>query len=96
MSQKQLADTVGFRFQQVHKFESGANRLNASRLFQLSVALGVPVSYFYDGLEKNRAHTEAEDLRLQRKPLELIRRYYRLSERPRQRLLEIAKTLEDE
>lgn len=96
MSQKQLADTVGFRFQQVHKFESGANRLNASRLFQLSVALGVPVSYFYEGFGNAGAKTEAEDLRLQRRPLELIRRYYRLGQQPRQRLLEIAKTLEDE
>jgi transcriptional regulator with XRE-family HTH domain len=50
MTQQQLADMVGIRFQQIQKYECGANRMTASRLFELSNALSIPVQYFYDGL----------------------------------------------
>jgi len=50
LTQQQLAGTVGVRFQQIQKYECGANRISASRLWQLSEALEVPVGYFYDGL----------------------------------------------
>ena len=50
MTQQQLANNVGIRFQQIQKYECGANRITASRLFELSSALSVPVQYFYDGL----------------------------------------------
>lgn len=51
MSQTKLADAVGVTFQQVQKYETGANRISASRLFDIGQALGVPVSYFFYGLE---------------------------------------------
>lgn len=51
LTQLQLAETIGVRFQQVHKYESGANRMSASRLFQLANALKLPVKEFFAGLE---------------------------------------------
>jgi transcriptional regulator with XRE-family HTH domain len=51
MSQEQLADILGVTFQQIQKYEKGVNRVAASRLFELSGALGVPVSYFFEGLQ---------------------------------------------
>ena len=50
MSQTDLADTAGITFQQIQKYERGTNRVGASRLQQFSQALGVPPSYFFDGL----------------------------------------------
>ena len=50
LTQQQLADQVGDRFQQVQKYECGANRISAARLWELAEALSTPVSYFYDGL----------------------------------------------
>ena len=50
MSQEKLGDSLGLTFQQVQKYEKGANRIGASRLFQIARVLGVPVSFFYEGL----------------------------------------------
>ncbi len=49
LSQKNLANAVGVRFQQIQKYECAANRMSAVRLWQLSKALDVPLSYFFDG-----------------------------------------------
>lgn len=49
MSQEKLGEAIGLTFQQVQKYERGANRIGASRLFELSQALDVPVSFFFDG-----------------------------------------------
>lgn len=50
MSQEKLGEMLGLTFQQVQKYEKGANRIGASRLFDISSILGVPVSYFFDDL----------------------------------------------
>ena len=50
LTQGQLATACGLRFQQIQKYECGANRMTAARLWQLSGALGVEINYFYDGL----------------------------------------------
>ena len=50
LTQQQLAVQVGVRFQQVQKYECGANRISAARLWELAEALATPISYFYDGL----------------------------------------------
>ena len=52
LSQERLADSLGISFQQVQKYERGFNRVGASRLFQLSEALGVQTAFFFEGLEK--------------------------------------------
>lgn len=51
LSQEKLADLVGVTFQQIQKYENGVNRVAASRLWEMAKALGVPVSFFYEGLE---------------------------------------------
>src|SRR3990172_2371342 len=48
MSQEKLGEHLGLTFQQVQKYEKGVNRIGASRLFDLSHVLGVPVQFFYD------------------------------------------------
>ena len=50
LTQTELADSAGITFQQVQKYEKGTNRVGASRLQQFSEALGVPPSYFFEGL----------------------------------------------
>lgn len=108
LTQQQLAESIGIRFQQIQKYECGANRVTASRLYELSVSLNVPVGYFFEGLEtvaesasapQNVANDRdliAADVLSQKETLELIRAYYKLGERPRRRLLDLAKSLQDE
>jgi transcriptional regulator with XRE-family HTH domain len=50
MSQEKLGEAIGLTFQQVQKYERGANRIGASRLFDLSRVLDVPVSFFFDDM----------------------------------------------
>ncbi|WP_339743942.1 helix-turn-helix transcriptional regulator [uncultured Maricaulis sp.] len=100
LTQQQLAESVGIRFQQIQKYECGANRVSASRLFELAESLDVPVQYFYEGLSSRdevagEGHLAA-DVLSQKETVDLIRAYYRLGERPRKRLLELAKSLEPE
>ena len=102
MTQQDLAGQVGVRFQQIQKYECGANRITSSRLYELSRALNVSVQYFFDGIPVADAPDAANDaneymegdILSQKETLELVRAYYRLGERPRKRLLELAKALE--
>ena len=102
LTQQQLAGACGVRFQQIQKYECGANRISAARLWQLSEALVVPVGYFYDGLSEiapcdSITETESSGEMFARKEtLDLIRAYYQLGERPRRRLLDLAKSLNGE
>ena len=52
MSQTEVANALGVTFQQVQKYERGTNRVGASRLFDLSRILSVPIQYFFEGLEQ--------------------------------------------
>ena len=99
LTQQQLAAAVGVRFQQIQKYECGANRISAARLWSLAEALEVPVGYFYDGLASD-AHEEPAEERLEsgevlarKETQDLVRAYYQLGERPRRRLLDLAKSL---
>ena len=97
LTQQQLADAVGIRFQQIQKYECGANRISAARLWGLSQALEVPVGYFYEGLA-DRDTREAPAARStevagRKETQDLIRAYYQLDERPRRRLLDLARSL---
>ncbi len=100
LTQQQLAGACGVRFQQIQKYECGANRISAARLWQLSEALEVPVGYFYDGLTAaaQREHCASEgeaggEMFARKETQDLIRAYYLLGERPRRRLLDLAKSL---
>lgn len=102
LTQQQLGDRVGIRFQQIQKYECGANRISAARLWELAEALQTPVSYFYDGagegpdggllhpaegLGAGLSDAKGEET------LDLIRTYSRLGEHPRRRLLDLARSL---
>jgi transcriptional regulator with XRE-family HTH domain len=93
MTQQQLASAVGIRFQQVQKYESGANRVSASRLWDLAKALDIPVTFFFEGLEAeadiNGAKTFANAME-DKDTHDMLRAYLGLSEGPRRRLLDLA------
>lgn len=107
MSQTKLGDALGLTFQQVQKYERGANRIGASRLFELSRILEVPVSYFFEDLALDanllQAHAPASDRRFadsagdslaERETLELVRAYYRIPDRQvRKSFYEMTKSL---
>jgi len=102
LTQQQLAGACGVRFQQIQKYECAANRMSAARIWQLSEVLQVPVSYFYEGLLDTETtevrQPEARDSREifgRKETTDLIQAFYRLSERPRQRLLDLAKSLNE-
>ena len=61
MSQEKLGDELGVTFQQVQKYERGANRVGASRLYRLSCVLNVPVQFFFEGLGEEVAETGVAD-----------------------------------
>ncbi|RFB04454.1 helix-turn-helix domain-containing protein [Parvularcula marina] len=108
MTQQKLAESVGIKFQQIQKYESGANRVSASRLWALAEALEVPVSHFFEGLSKDDKadHFQGEyevpegdrpsiapEVFSSKETIDLVRAYYNLKEGPRRRLLDLAKTL---
>ncbi len=96
-TQHQLASAVGIRFQQVQKYECGANRMSAARLWELARVLDVPIHYFYDGLPASPAIAETAgalgELMGRKETLDLIQAYHRLDDRPRRKLLDLAKSL---
>ncbi|MGY8959691.1 MAG: helix-turn-helix domain-containing protein [Alphaproteobacteria bacterium] len=109
MSQEKLVDAIGLTFQQVQKYERGANRIGSSRLFDLSRVLDVPVSFFFDDMSpeidpsspKGTAGKadapidpfEADPL-AKRETLDLVRSYYGIANPVvRKRLFELAKAL---
>ncbi len=101
MTQQQLAEQVGIKFQQIQKYETGANRVSASRLWDISDALDVPVSFFFEGVDAEQtAHAGAigampADLLGDKEALELVRSYYAIPENQRRRLFELARVLSD-
>ena len=100
MTQQQLAEQVGIKFQQIQKYETGANRVSASRLWDIADALDVPVSFFFEGLDQEHKD-EAEksmippDLMGDKEALDLVRSYYAIPENQRRRLFELARVLSD-
>ena len=101
MNQETLANALGLTFQQVQKYEGGANRVSASRLSAMAEILAVPISYFFGDLRSNDAEVSPEDQRwreyLQRpETIEFIRLYYAIPDiRARQQFLEMTKALAD-
>ena len=99
-NQSDLGRALGLTFQQIQKYEKGANRISAARLWQLAEALESPVSYFYDGLEeaieRREAANQGGEMFSRKETLDLIQAYYQLGERPRRRLLDLAKSLHAE
>jgi transcriptional regulator with XRE-family HTH domain len=100
-TQQQLADKVGIKFQQIQKYETGANRVSASRLWDIAGALGVPVSFFFEGMDSQVQSDLAvgpdmpDDILSDREALELLRSYYAIPEAQRRRLFDLARVLSD-
>lgn len=96
MSQEKLGEAIGLTFQQVQKYERGANRIGASRLFDLSRVLDVPVSFFFDDMSDDTSQQSPRmmvaglveevpaqfeaDPMTKRETLELVRAYYRITD----------------
>jgi transcriptional regulator with XRE-family HTH domain len=100
MTQQQLAEHVGIKFQQIQKYETGMNRVSASRLWDIADALEVPVSFFFEGLERKGEDKPASDsvpadILADKEALELVRSYYAIPENQRRRLFELARVLSD-
>ncbi|MES0863635.1 helix-turn-helix transcriptional regulator [Ruegeria sp. SCPT10] len=100
MTQQQLAQQVGIKFQQIQKYETGANRISASRLWDIAEALEVPVSFFFEGLEEIQKSADEKksvpaDLMGDKEALDLVRSYYAIPENQRRRLFELARVLSD-
>jgi len=91
LTQQQLADLIGVTYQQAHKYERAINRISAGRLFEIAQVLGVPVSYFFTGLEQDgdRSVTPRE-----RMCLELARNFAQIpNERHQEALSQLARVL---
>ena len=100
ITQQQLAESVGIKFQQIQKYETGMNRVSASRLWDIAATLTVPVSFFFDGLsdaavEGADGQDLPDDIMQDKEALELVRSYYAIPEAQRRRLFELARVLSD-
>jgi transcriptional regulator with XRE-family HTH domain len=104
ISQEKLAAELGLTFQQVQKYERAANRISASRLYQLCRILKIPISFFFEGLEaegrrfRKKAVQDAPEQDPLRQPeaIELAEAYYRISNpQVRARFLELVRAAAD-
>lgn len=108
MSQEKLGEKVGLTFQQIQKYERGANRIGSSRLYEFSQILDVPVSFFFedmaDDVVRSALSGESADLNVdvaaegdpltRRETLELVRSYYRIQDpNVRKRIYELVKSV---
>ena len=95
MSQEKLGHAIGLTFQQVQKYERGANRIAASRLFELSRVLDVPVSFFFDDMPADVSpRSRPLEGGLAEEGGELVRAYYRITDPGvRKRVSALAKAL---
>ncbi len=102
LTQEMLADAVDLTFQQIQKYERGANRIGASKLFQFAQILGISVAYFFDDLDdrlgdpaagyqvgmgyKDNSPPERDEMN-RRETLELVRAYYQIRDDEKRRAL---------
>jgi len=107
LTQQKLAEAVDIRFQQIQKYESGANRISASRLWSLAQALDVPVAFFFEGVETTGSHDghtpganghdrAPADAFQNKDTIDLVRAFYNLNDEPRRKLLDLAKAMSGE
>jgi len=98
MTQQQLGDRVGIKFQQIQKYETGMNRISASRLWDIAQAMDASISFFFEGLDgaesaEHPAAAQIGDLMVDREAIELVRSYNAIPEEQRRRLFELARVL---
>jgi transcriptional regulator with XRE-family HTH domain len=103
ITQKQLAAFVGIKFQQIQKYETGVNRVSASRLWDIANSLKVPVSFFFEGLEhdaESDTESQAETDRpcataADKKAVDLLRYYCVLPENQQRHLFNFLRELSE-
>jgi transcriptional regulator with XRE-family HTH domain len=105
VSQEKLSEALGITFQQVQKYESGANRVSSSRLYHISKILGTTISYFFDGHDGEHANNiqqvaetknalEDQDIFLQKETINLVKVYYTIDDEDvRKKVLEMVKSI---
>jgi transcriptional regulator with XRE-family HTH domain len=100
VSQEKLAESIGLTFQQVQKYERAANRVSASKLWEMARALNTSVAYFYEGLGgetspgSNLPKEEVQDFLLTPEGMELATAFPRISEpRVRRKILELVRAM---
>lgn len=101
VSQERLAEALGITFQQVQKYERGANRVSASKLWEIAQALQTPVAYFYDGLGEGEGSTSrkdvAQDFMASSEGIELMSSFPRISEPSvRRKIVELVRAVAEE
>jgi transcriptional regulator with XRE-family HTH domain len=88
MNQQQLARALGVTFQQVQKYESGANRVSASRLWEIAAVLNMPIAYFFP----EEGEGQGSDQHDHPESIELVRLFYAIADsRIRQQLLDMVR-----
>ena len=94
MSQEALGDAIGLTFQQVQKYERGANRISASVLYRSAQALDVPVSFFFDDLDGAPSATAPDDTLCTRETMEMARAFMAIEDpNSRKRLADLARAM---
>ncbi len=109
LSQEAIGNAIGVSFQQIQKYERGVNRMGASRLYEFCKILLVPVSYFFENMEKSGTsvshssdsskdgHMIDHETTPGRETLEMMRAYYRITDsHVRKRVFELVKSLADD
>ncbi len=93
LTQQQMAELIGVTYQQAHKYEKGINRVASGRLYNIAQALGVDVSYFFEGLGSDKAFKATPQ---QRMLLELARNFISIPTRKHQEAIcSLARALSD-
>lgn len=95
LSQGQLGEAIGLTFQQIQKYEKGANRISASMLHRIAQVLDVPVSFFFDDMADGQRLPAAQpdDTMTRSESVELIRHYYGLPEGVRRHVYHLVKAM---
>jgi len=104
VSQERLAEDLGLTFQQIQKYERGANRVSASKLYEIARSLQSPVGFFFEGLESTTAEGVAEggepfvhDFLMTAEGLELASLFPRITrQKVRRRILELVRSMAEE
>lgn len=98
MSQEKLGEALNLTFQQIQKYERGTNRISSSKLFKLSKTLGVPISFFFDGIESGKDNALSQSIAVDttihtREALEHLRALHTLPMTSRKAISNLVKTI---
>jgi transcriptional regulator with XRE-family HTH domain len=103
VSQERLAEDLGLTFQQIQKYERGANRVSASKLYEIARSLQASVAYFFEGLEatadgvSDAGEPFVHDFLMTSEGLELATQFPRITRsKVRRRILELVRSMADE